>query len=99
MDIVGIDRGEWADSHVHTIDMWFSDRRRCWVVERLNEVGDLIGATHCCATLQDAEDCLADWLRGHDEAHLTAARATAVAVRIARDAQPARPQLLSRTAA
>ena len=74
MDIVGSEKERWEDDHVHTIDIWYSRRRGCWVVERLNLAGDLVGTAHCCASQHDAEACLADWLRAHDEAHLTAAR-------------------------
>ena len=73
MDVVGIDRSDWQDGHVHTLDVWYSKRRRCWIVERLNHEGRLVGTAHCCATLHDAEACVTHWLRAHDEAHLVAA--------------------------
>lgn len=71
MDVVGHDQDAWGDDHVHTIDIWFSRRRNCWVVERLNAEGHLVGAAHRCATREDAEHCLAEWLRAHGETHLT----------------------------
>ena len=74
MRIVGIDKDPWSKEHVHTVDFWYSSRRRCWVVERLDADGHLIGAAHCCADVHEAEACLADWLRTHDEAHLTSPR-------------------------
>ena len=74
LNVVGLDQADWHDDHVHTIDVWYSDRRKCWIVERLNAHGSLVGAAHQCPTLHDAEDCLAEWLRSHNEAHVTAAR-------------------------
>ena len=84
MDIVGIDQADWEANHVHTIDIWYSERRRCWVVERLNVHGDLVGAAHCCTSLQDAEACLTDWLRLHSETHLAAVRVAAKMMRSVR---------------
>ena len=70
MDIVGLEVTEWAEDHVHTIDVWFSQRRNCWVVERLNAEGHLVGFSHCCVDADDARACLDDWLRAHGEAFL-----------------------------
>ena len=74
MNVVGSGRPEWDDNHVHTIDVWYSQRRQYWVVERLNVHGSLIGVAHHCRTLDDAEACLTEWLRSHDEAHVTPVR-------------------------
>ncbi len=74
MRIVGRDREPWSREHVHTIDIWYSRRRRRWIVERLDLEGHLLGASHSCADVGEAEACLADWLRTHDEAHLATSR-------------------------
>ena len=74
MNVVGIEQADWHDDHVHTVDLWYSKRRRCWIVERLNVHGSLVGTAHCSQTLDDAEHCLTEWLRSHDEAHVTSAR-------------------------
>lgn len=74
LDIVGIEQARSDDDDVHTIDVWFSQRRGCWVVERLNAAGHLVGTAHCCASEHDAEACLTEWLRAHGETHLAAAR-------------------------
>ena len=90
LNVVGKEQADWHDDHVHTIDVWYSERRRCWIVERLNVQGHLIGTTHHCRTLEDAEDCLTEWLRSHDEAHVTSARErpTAEETRKAEAAKP-----------
>ena len=78
MQIVGIDRADWEETHVHTVDLWYSKRRNVWVVERLSAAGHIIGSTHYCPTADDAAACLADWLRVHDETHLVSPRELAV---------------------
>ena len=70
MDIVGIEGTVRDASHVHTIDVWFSERRGKWVVERLNADGHHVGLAFLCASEADAEDCVAEWLRAHVETHL-----------------------------
>ena len=72
--IVGINPQEFDATHVHTIDMWFSDRRAVWIVERLNAEGDHVGLAHLCASEDDAADCVAEWLRAHAETHLVSPR-------------------------
>ena len=70
MQIVGFDIADREDTHVHTIDMWFSSERGVWCVERLNHHGEVIGAVHHCAAEDDARSCLDHWLRAHGETHL-----------------------------
>ena len=72
MRIVGIERVEPDHYDIHTIDVWFSQKRGKWIIERLNADGDTIGHAHVCESLEDAETCLAEWLRAHDETHLMA---------------------------
>jgi hypothetical protein len=74
MLVVGVDDPNRHDTHVHTIDMWFSRRRRVWVVERLNACGHVIGPSHYCTSEQDATHCLQEWLRAHGETHLVTPR-------------------------
>lgn len=50
---------------MHAIDLWFSGRRRLWVIERLNVDGDLIGVAHCCPDEETALACIGEWLRTH----------------------------------
>ena len=78
MDIVGIEGTEG----VHTIDMWFSSRRRCWIVERRGPDGSVIGLSFAAQDEDDAVACLLEWLRTHDETHLVG-RAAQVAVEAA----------------
>ena len=75
MEIVGIEGAEG----VHTIDVWFSSRRQCWVVERRGPDGGMIGQSYGAADEQDAIACLAEWLRSHDETHLVGRAARIVA--------------------
>jgi hypothetical protein len=84
--IVGHDRDEWSEDEVHTIDLWFSARRGVWIVERLNSSGHLVGTAHSCSSLEDAQACLEEWLRSHDEAHMTSPAEQAAA-----KAQKAKP--------
>lgn len=69
---------EPGGSGVHTIDVWFSERRGVWVIERLDAEGHLIGAAHWCESRENATACVAEWLRAHDEtgfvAHLPPGR-------------------------
>lgn len=66
MQIVGLEGVEG----VHTIDIWFSSRRKCWVVERRDPHGSAVGSSFCTFDEQDAAACLIEWLRTHDEAYL-----------------------------
>ena len=66
VEIVGIEGAEG----VHTIDVWFSERRQRWVVERRDADGAVVGWSFCAANEHDATDCLAEWLRAHAEVHL-----------------------------
>ena len=66
MQIVGIE----GEEGVHTIDMWFSSRRQCWVVERRDGDGAVIGLSFCAAEEPDAVTCLVEWLRTHEGTHL-----------------------------
>ena len=70
MQIVGIDIADRHETHVHTIDMWFSARLNVWFVERLNAEGHVVGAIHRCETEDDAANCVREWLRTHAETHL-----------------------------
>ena len=72
LQIVGIDIADREETHVHTIDMWFSKRRNVWLVERLNADGHVVGAIHRCASADDARACVQEWLRAHAETHLLA---------------------------
>ncbi len=69
MQITGPDPGD-AETGVHTIDIWFSEARRRWVVQRLDGRGDPVGHSHSCLTQGEAKACLADWLRRHPETYL-----------------------------
>lgn len=60
-----------GDDAVHTIDVWFSQERRQWVVQRLNGHGDPVGYDHFCRTEHEAKACVTDWMRRHPETHLT----------------------------
>ena len=71
MRIVGIER-EPDSGDIHTIDVWYSQRRGAWIIERLNADGDCLGAAHVCEHREDAEECLAEWMRSHGETHLVA---------------------------
>lgn len=82
MHIVGMDWPGREETHVHTIDIWFSDRRELWIVERLNANGDPIGMAHPCASEGDAAACLAEWLRAHPETHLVTPRDKAAVRRV-----------------
>lgn len=79
MDIVGIEGAEG----VHTIDLWFSLRRQCWVVERRDADGVVLGLSFCAHEKYDASACLVEWLRTHDETHLVGRAAEAAARRVA----------------
>ena len=70
MRIVGIEMPEASVEHVHTIDLWYSDRSRKWIIERLNANGDRVGVAQSYDSREDAEACLAEWLRWHGETHL-----------------------------
>ena len=72
MRIVGVEDREPEAGAIHTIDVWFSERRGKWVIERLDADGDGVGTVLVCESREDAEDCLADWLRAHSETHLVA---------------------------
>ena len=75
VEIVGIE----GEEGVHTIDLWFSSRRQCWIVERRDPDGSVIGQSFCTADEHDAAACLLEWLRTHDETHLVG-RAARIAV-------------------
>lgn len=84
MQIVGIehtgrDSAQVDTAQVHTIDMWFSERRGMWFVERLDADGNQIGVVHRCGDEQEASACLDEWLRTHSETHLLAPRETTAA--------------------
>lgn len=68
-DVPDVDTVEQAvdEDLVHTIDLWFSERRGVWVIERLDAAGDLIGAAHCCDHEDDAAACLQEWMRSHGD--------------------------------
>lgn len=66
MQIVGIE----GEEGIQTIDMWFSSRRQCWVVERRDGDGAVVGLSFCAAEEHDAATCLIEWLRTHEETHL-----------------------------
>ena len=70
MRIVGTGATGGDGLHVHTIDVWFSQRLQAWLVERLDGDGHQIGFTHRCASEEDAASCVAEWLRTHGEAQL-----------------------------
>ena len=70
MHIVGHEAAEPEPDHVHTIDLWFSDKRRLWIVERLSSDGHHVGATYQTHNEHDAKACLEDWLRAHAGTHL-----------------------------
>ena len=74
MEIVGNE----ATEGVHTIDMWFSSRKQCWVVERRDPDGGTVGMSFSAADEHDAAACLLEWLRSHDETHLVGRAARAV---------------------
>lgn len=79
MQIVGIEHMGREASHVHTIDVWYSQKRRMWIVERLDAEGHQIGMTHRCASEHEAAACLEEWLRAHSETHLVAPKAATAA--------------------
>lgn len=70
MRIVGVELSGPEAGSVHTIDLWFSRRRGAWIVERLDAEGGHIGHAHICTDREDAEACLAEWLRAHGETHV-----------------------------
>ena len=86
MRIVGIETSEVDVGAIHTIDVWFSERRGKWIIERLDANGDRMGAAHVCESRDEAEDCLADWLRAHGETHLVAPFEAMHRVQVARAA-------------
>jgi hypothetical protein len=71
MQIIGPEPTSSHDDAVHTIDVWYSDAGRHWVVQRLNANGDGIGPSHKCRSRAEATACVADWMRRHPETHLT----------------------------
>lgn len=73
MRIVGRDDGPFETNHVHTIDVWYSTRRRMWTVERLSADGHHIGHAAHFPTEPEARACLEAWLRDHSEAAFVAA--------------------------
>lgn len=76
MQIMGSDPQD-AETGVHTIDIWFSEARGRWIVQRLDGRGDPIGHSHSCRTQGEAKACLADWLRRHPETYLATPLRTA----------------------
>jgi hypothetical protein len=72
MRIVGMEIADPNDNDVHTIDLWYSEKRGAWLVERLDAQGRQIGLAHRCATQPEASACLDEWLRAHGETHLVA---------------------------
>ncbi len=70
MHIVGHETDNPEPDHVHTIDLWFSEKRKVWIVERLNADGHHVGATYQTKDVHDARACLEEWLRIHAETHL-----------------------------
>ena len=70
MHIVGHETANPEVDHVHTIDLWFSEKRNAWVVERLNVEGHHVGSTYQTTDVHDARACLEEWLRIHAETHL-----------------------------
>jgi hypothetical protein len=70
VQIVGVEHTGQGHLEVHTIDIWFSARRKAWYVERLDAGGHLIGLPHRCDTEAAARACLGEWLRTHSETHL-----------------------------
>lgn len=81
MQIVGFSRALGDDPQVHTIDVWYSERRKAWMVERLDAQGHQVGPSHSCATEAEAEACLEEWLRSHSGVRLVAPRAASAAER------------------
>lgn len=71
MQIIGPEPANPADDAIHTIDVWFSEGQRRWIVQRLNANGDAIGPSHKCRSRGEATSCVADWMRRHPETHLT----------------------------
>lgn len=71
MQIIGPEPTSATDDAVHTIDVWYSETRRHWIVQRLNGHGDGIGHSHKCRSRAEATACVADWMRRHPETHLT----------------------------
>ena len=70
MRIVGINNTDCGTPRVQTIDIWFSERRRMWFVERLDAEGHQLGLAHRCDNKAEAEACLEEWLREHSETEL-----------------------------
>ena len=70
MQIIGPEPTPVTDDAVHTIDVWYSDTQRYWIVQRLNDHGDGIGHGHKCRTRAEATACVADWMRRHPETYL-----------------------------
>lgn len=81
VQIVGFERTDRDANAVETIDVWFSARRKTWLVERLDAEGHQIGLTHRCVSEEDAMSCLAEWLRTHSDTRLVAPRETTAAER------------------
>ena len=74
MHIIGPEALDHGPDEVHTIDLWFSPKRRRWIVERLNSEGHPVGMSAEYKARADALGCFDDWLRRHPEAHLAAPR-------------------------
>ena len=86
MRIVGIEDSEPEAGAIHTIDVWLSQRSGKWIIERLDANGDRMGWVHVCEHREDAEACLAEWLRAHGETHLVAPFEAARRAKVARAA-------------
>lgn len=67
MRIVGCEGNDGPG--VETIDVWFSQRRQAWIIERIDAEGNQIGAAHLCEEA-DVAACVADWLRAHESVQL-----------------------------
>ena len=76
MQIIGPEPTSGGDHAVHTIDVWYSESQRHWIVQRLNASGSGIGPSHKCRSRADATACVADWMRRHPETHLITPQAS-----------------------
>ena len=88
MHIIGPDPLSAGENAVHTIDIWFSEARRHWVVQRFNGLGDPVGHDHFCRSQAEAKACLAYWLRRHPETHLLTPQGTGSKRRTRRAPRP-----------
>ena len=70
MNVVGFDDATRDLMQVHTIDVWFSQRRNLWIVDRLNADGHHVGVVFVSMDEAEAKDCAAHWLRAHTETYL-----------------------------